>query len=89
MHCLYCTVLYCTVLYCTVPHRTVLYCTDTFYYLIMSFTAVLSVTVASSVLNGRISRELGFEKTFVPPGPGDEGVAVGCALYGLQVEHLC
>lgn len=40
-----------------------------------------------SVLNGRISRELGFEKTFVPPGPGDEGVAVGCALYGLQVVY--
>lgn len=39
-----------------------------------------------SVLNGRISRELGFEKTFVPPGPGDEGIAVGCALYGLQVR---
>ena len=39
------------------------------------------------MLNGRISRELGFDKTFVPPGPGDEGIAVGCALYGLQVRH--
>ena len=45
--------------------------------------AILSL---HSVLNGRISRELGFENTFVPPGPGDEGVAVGCALYGLQVS---
>jgi hypothetical protein len=41
-----------------------------------------------SVLNGRITRELGFEKTFVPPGPGDECVAVGCAQYGLQVSDM-
>ena len=65
----------------------VLYLTDTYNCLIMSSTTVFNF--AFSVLNGRISRELGFEKTFVPPGPGDEGVAVGCALYGLQVEYLC
>jgi hypothetical protein len=52
-------------------------------------TTVSAVTAAViSVLNGRISRELGFDKTFVPPGPGDEGIAVGCALYGLQVQHV-
>lgn len=33
------------------------------------------------VLNGRIARECGFEEVFVPPWPGDEGVAVGCAAY--------
>ena len=37
----------------------------------------------NSVLNGRLSRELGFEKTFIPPYPGDDGIAVGCCAYGL------
>ena len=35
----------------------------------------------NSVLNGRLSRELGFENTFVPPYPGDDGVL-------LDVVHL-
>lgn len=38
----------------------------------------------NSVLNGRISRESGFQQVFIPPCPGDEGIAVGCAIYGLQ-----
>ena len=47
--------------------------------------AVLVGGVAlNSVLNGRILKEVGFENVFIPPGPGDEGVAVGCAMYGLQ-----
>ncbi|HEX9792539.1 MAG TPA: carbamoyltransferase C-terminal domain-containing protein [Planctomycetota bacterium] len=33
-------------------------------------------------LNGRLARESGFETVFVPPYPGDDGVAVGCALFG-------
>lgn len=37
----------------------------------------------NSVLNGRLSRELGFEGTYVPPYPGDDGVAVGCCAYAL------
>lgn len=37
----------------------------------------------NSVLNGRISRELGFKNVFVPPYPGDDGIAVGCCAYGL------
>ena len=37
----------------------------------------------NSVLNGRLVRELGFEKSFIPPYPGDDGIAVGCAAYGL------
>jgi predicted NodU family carbamoyl transferase len=40
----------------------------------------------NSVLNGRVISELGFERVFVPPYPGDEGIAVGCAVYGLH--HL-
>jgi len=38
----------------------------------------------NSVLNGRLSRELNFEKTFIPPYPGDDGIAVGCCAYGLN-----
>jgi len=41
----------------------------------------------NSVLNGRLSRELGFENTFVPPYPGDDGIAVGCCAFGLFGEN--
>ena len=37
----------------------------------------------NSVLNGRLSRELGFKNTFIPPYPGDDGIAIGCCAYGL------
>ena len=37
----------------------------------------------NSVLNGRLSRELGFEETFVSPYPGDDGIAIGCCAFGL------
>lgn len=37
----------------------------------------------NSVLNGRLARELGFERTFVSPYPGDDGIAVGCCAFGL------
>ena len=37
----------------------------------------------NSVLNGRLSRELGFEQTFIPPYPGDDGISVGCCAFGL------
>lgn len=37
----------------------------------------------NSVLNSRLSRELAFERIFVSPYPGDEGVAVGCCAFGL------
>ena len=46
--------------------------------------ALVGGVALNSVLNGRISREYGFENVFIPPAPGDEGVAVGCALYGLH-----
>ncbi|RMH01555.1 MAG: PqqD family peptide modification chaperone [Planctomycetota bacterium] len=36
----------------------------------------------NSTLNGRIARECGFDRVFVPPWPGDDGIAVGCALWG-------
>jgi len=37
----------------------------------------------NSVMNGRMSRELGFKNTFLPPYPGDDGIAVGCCAFGL------
>lgn len=41
----------------------------------------------NSTLNGRIHREAGFEQVFIPPYPGDQGLAVGCAFYGLAHLH--
>ena len=38
------------------------------------------------VANSRLAREAGFEEIFVPPAPGDDGIAVGCALYGASVN---
>lgn len=35
-------------------------------------------------LNGRIAREAGFEQVFIPPWPGDDGTAAGCAHFGLH-----
>ena len=37
--------------------------------------------VQNSVLNGRIAREAGFERVFIPAWPGDEGIAAGCAAF--------
>jgi predicted NodU family carbamoyl transferase len=37
----------------------------------------------NSVANGRLARELGFDRTFVSPYPGDDGIAVGCCAFGL------
>jgi carbamoyltransferase len=38
----------------------------------------------NSVANGRILRETGFERVFVVPAAGDNGIALGCAYYGLH-----
>lgn len=42
----------------------------------------------NSVMNGKLRAQSGFEEVFVPPAPGDEGIAYGCAMYGLQVLQL-
>ena len=34
------------------------------------------------VANSRLALEAGFDATFVPPAPGDDGIAIGCALFG-------
>lgn len=38
------------------------------------------------VANSRISDTAGFASVFVPPAPGDDGIAIGCALYGAAVN---
>jgi carbamoyltransferase len=34
------------------------------------------------VANGRILREAGFDKVWIQPAAGDDGIAIGCAYYG-------
>jgi carbamoyltransferase len=34
------------------------------------------------VANGRLARESGFEKVWIQPAAGDDGIAIGCAYYG-------
>jgi carbamoyltransferase len=34
------------------------------------------------VANGRIVREAGFDKVWIQPAAGDDGIAIGCAYYG-------
>ncbi len=49
----------------------------------LCFTGGVALNCA---LNGRIQRECGFEQVFIPSYPGDEGVAVGCAFFGLHAQ---
>lgn len=40
------------------------------------------------VANGRIAREAGFDNVWIQPAAGDDGIAIGCALYGhLAVQQ--
>ncbi len=34
------------------------------------------------VANGKLARESGFDNVWIQPAAGDDGVAIGCALYG-------
>lgn len=38
------------------------------------------------VANTRLADETGFDEIFVPPCPGDDGISVGCALYGASLH---
>jgi carbamoyltransferase len=38
------------------------------------------------VANTRLAEETDFEEVFVPPCPGDDGISVGCALYGASLH---
>lgn len=38
------------------------------------------------VANARIALESGFDAIFVPPAPGDDGIALGCALFGAALN---
>ena len=37
----------------------------------------------NSQMNARIAAEAGFDNIFVPSAPGDDGIALGCAAFGL------
>lgn len=39
----------------------------------------------NSVLNGRLVRECGFDRVHIPHCVGDEGIAIGCAIYGAHL----
>jgi carbamoyltransferase len=34
------------------------------------------------VANGKVAREAGFDKVWIQPAAGDDGIAIGCAYYG-------
>lgn len=36
----------------------------------------------NSTINGMVVREAGFDQVYIPPYPGDEGIAIGCASFG-------
>jgi carbamoyltransferase len=38
------------------------------------------------VANSHVARKSGFDEVFVPPAPGDDGIAAGCALYGAAAN---
>src|SRR5690242_8844723 len=38
------------------------------------------------VANTRLAEETDFEEIFVPPCPGDDGISIGCALYGASLN---
>lgn len=38
------------------------------------------------VANTILAEESGFDELFVPPCPGDDGIAIGCALYGAAIN---
>jgi len=37
-------------------------------------------------MNGHLAREAGFENVFIPAWPGDEGLAIGCALFAHHLK---
>jgi carbamoyltransferase len=38
------------------------------------------------VANSCVAQQAGFDSVFVPPAPGDDGIAAGCALYGAALH---
>jgi carbamoyltransferase len=39
----------------------------------------------NSVVNGKLLSSKIFDQIYLPSAPGDEGIAIGCAMYGFQV----
>lgn len=44
--------------------------------------AIAGGVALNCVANGRIAAETPFEQVFIQPAAGDDGIAIGCALYG-------
>ncbi len=40
------------------------------------------------VANSYLAQRAGFDSVFVPPAPGDDGIAAGCALYGATLHGV-
>ena len=41
----------------------------------------------NSQMNARVAAEAGYDRVFVPSAPGDDGVALGCAAFGLYASR--
>jgi carbamoyltransferase len=53
------------------------------------FLCLAGGVALNSVANGRIMREGPFDEIYIVPAAGDNGIAVGCALYGAhELEGL-
>jgi carbamoyltransferase len=68
-----------------VLERSLLHCANALH----SRTGAKNLCIAggvglNSVANGRILRETPFERIFIVPAAGDNGVSLGCAYYGLM-----
>lgn len=48
--------------------------------------ALVGGVALNSVMNGHIKKDCGFDNVYIPSAPGDEGIAIGCAIYGLQAR---
>ena len=53
---------------------------------LMRRTFVCPEEFADCVANSYLAKEAGFARVFVPPAPGDDGIAVGWPLYGAAVK---
>eukprot|EP00981_Chlorochromonas_danica_P000566 scaffold131_cov174-Ochromonas_danica.AAC.3 len=53
------------------------------YYHDLKLLKEIGGVALNSVCNGMIQRSGLFNKVYVPPAPGDDGIALGCAMYGL------
>jgi carbamoyltransferase len=56
--------------------------------LILTGGVALNSVMNAKIANAYYENGNGFENVYIPPAPGDEGIALGCAYYGYQVSSL-